>query len=317
MALSDSDEEDVRAIHRILTGDAASYRLIVIKYADRMLSFCRSHTSSEEDAADAAQETFIRAYRSLSTFKLGSSFAAWLFAIAANRTRTLWARRTSERKKIESAQAEASVQEQKDPEETALRKIEAEQIRNAVTVLSKDLRDSVELYYFAELSIAEIASMRETESENPSDSAIALAERVMAEITLQSGTAPRASAPRHRRIRGRGLRFVPAIAGALAACAVFVAMLAFQDRDTVAVRFVLEADSAQSVYLAGDFSSWKSEDLALRKNKDGLWERTVRLRKGQSYTYNFLVDGSSWVVDPAASERVDDGFGGESALIRL
>ncbi|MFA6504532.1 MAG: sigma-70 family RNA polymerase sigma factor [Treponemataceae bacterium] len=157
MASLDSDEEDVRAVHRALNGDAQAFRFLVLKYADRMLSFCRSRSPSEEDAADAAQETFTRAYRSLRTFRVGSSFAAWLFAIAANRTRTNWARRFSDRIKVKRAEAEAFARSADDPEEDALRRIEIERIRSSVSDLSADLRVAVELYYFGELSVSETA----------------------------------------------------------------------------------------------------------------------------------------------------------------
>ncbi len=157
MAAVPSDEEDIRAVHRTLSGDVEAFRFLVLKYADRMLSFCRSRTASEEDAADAAQETFTRAFRSLRTFRLGGSFAAWLFAIAANRTRTGWLKRASERHKVERAGYEAATVSPADPEEDALRRIETERVRGEVRLLPADLRSAVELYYFAELSVAETA----------------------------------------------------------------------------------------------------------------------------------------------------------------
>jgi RNA polymerase sigma-70 factor (ECF subfamily) len=157
MATVESDEEDIRAVHRTLGGDAEAFRFLVLKYADRMLSFCRSRSASDEDAADAAQEAFTRAFRSLRTFRLGGSFAAWLFAIAANRTRTGWLKRASERDKVERAGYEAAVEREADPEEEALRRIEIERIRDEVRELPDDLRTAVELYYFAELSVVETA----------------------------------------------------------------------------------------------------------------------------------------------------------------
>ena len=108
-----------------------------------------------------------------------------------------------------------------------------------------------------------------------------------------------------------------AAVAALALSAAFAVGLAARGSDTMVVRFALEAPDASSVVLAGDFSSWSSEGLELERSADGVWERTVRLKRGRSYSYNFLVDGEVWVVDPAAPERIDDGFGGESALLRL
>jgi hypothetical protein len=144
----------------------------------------------------------------------------------------------------------------------------------------------------------------------PSAEGRALADRVMADI----GTLPHAAPARIARFPLR--RAWPFAAAALAACALFIVGLGWDSR-TVEVRFVLDAPNAKSVYLAGDFSSWEPKGLELKKSASGLWERTIRLKRGRSYSYNFLVDGTSWVVDPSAPERIDDGFGGESALIRL
>lgn len=157
MSTAESDEEDIRAVHRTLSGDSEAFRFLVLKYADRMLAFCRSRSASDEDAADAAQEAFTRAFRSLRTFRLGGSFAAWLFAIAANRTRTGWLKRASERDKVERAGFEAATEREEDPEEEALRRMETERIRDEVKNLPLDLRTAVELYYFAELSVTETA----------------------------------------------------------------------------------------------------------------------------------------------------------------
>ena len=146
----------------------------------------------------------------------------------------------------------------------------------------------------------------------PSNEARALADRVMADI----GSKPRAVSARMARFPLRRIHGVAALA-ALVACALFVVGLAARDSRTVEVRFVLDAPNAKTVFLAGDFSAWDPKGMELRKTPSGVWERKIRLRRGQAYSYNFVIDGSTWVVDPAAPERVDDGFGGESALIRL
>jgi hypothetical protein len=146
----------------------------------------------------------------------------------------------------------------------------------------------------------------------PSREARALADAVMAGIGSGKLRGARSGA-----IRFPPRRFGVAATAALVACALFVVGLAVRNAGTVEVRFVLDAPNARTVFLAGDFSSWDPKGLELRKTPDGVWERTIRLRRGQAYSYNFIIDGSTWVVDPAAPERVDDGFGGESALIRL
>lgn len=88
--------------------------------------------------------------------------------------------------------------------------------------------------------------------------------------------------------------------------------------DKITVAFVLDAPDASSVYLAGDFNRWSGEGYALRKTgRDGKWEIKIPLERGRVYVYNFVINGTEWIADPAAEVRVDDGFGGSGSLLRL
>jgi hypothetical protein len=87
---------------------------------------------------------------------------------------------------------------------------------------------------------------------------------------------------------------------------------------TVVVRLELSAPDAGSISLVGDFNDWEPNRLLLKDpDQDGVWEIRLRLPKGESYTYNFLIDGETWVTDPNALFHVKDGFGGESSILSL
>ncbi len=86
--------------------------------------------------------------------------------------------------------------------------------------------------------------------------------------------------------------------------------------DMVVVRFELTDPQAKSVAVVGDFNDWKPQSLIMHKVK-GIWEISVPLRRGDVYTYNFLIDGRSWIPDPASLYRVRDGFGGEKSVLQL
>jgi hypothetical protein len=111
----------------------------------------------------------------------------------------------------------------------------------------------------------------------------------------------------------------------LAAAALVVALasslitLAIADRARlVEVRFVLAAADADSVALLADFNGWSPQGYVLTKVGGGdEWEITVSLRKGRSYTYNFLIDGERWVPDPSAPAMLADGFGGFVSSLSL
>lgn len=85
----------------------------------------------------------------------------------------------------------------------------------------------------------------------------------------------------------------------------------------ITVRFELKAPQAQSVYLVGDFSDWNASIYPMLHENNGIWGIEVRLKKGELYRYNFLVDGDKWIADPSNSGTAEDGFGGTSSLIHL
>ena len=67
-------------------GDLAAYDELVRRYQERIYATIYHMTSNHEDANDLAQESFIKAFQALKTFKGGSSFYTWLYRIAVNKT---------------------------------------------------------------------------------------------------------------------------------------------------------------------------------------------------------------------------------------
>lgn len=77
------DNELVRAAR---DGDMGAYDLLVRRYQERIYATVYHMTSNHEDANDLAQETFIKAYSALKSFKGDSSFYTWVYRIAVNKT---------------------------------------------------------------------------------------------------------------------------------------------------------------------------------------------------------------------------------------
>lgn len=115
-----------------------------------------------------------------------------------------------------------------------------------------------------------------------------------------------------------GLRISHAVPELSAGSTIASASGAADTEQTVTVRFVLEAPEATSVRLVGDFDGWTEPGYAMTvSGSPGLWEVSVQLEKGKVYVYNFVLDGETWITDPAVRTRVDDGFGGAGSLLRL
>ena len=71
-----------------LNGDFAAFDKIVGLYKERLYSVIYNMTFNHEDTADLTQDTFVKAFRSLSKFKRKSTFFTWLYRIGVNMTLT-------------------------------------------------------------------------------------------------------------------------------------------------------------------------------------------------------------------------------------
>lgn len=73
-------------VRRARHGDLDAYDELVRRYQERIYATVYHMTANHEDANDIAQESFIKAYQALKSFKGGSSFYTWLYRIAVNKT---------------------------------------------------------------------------------------------------------------------------------------------------------------------------------------------------------------------------------------
>jgi len=67
-------------------GDMGAYDELVRRYQERIYATLYHMTSNHEDANDLTQDTFIKAFQALKTFKGGSSFYTWVYRIGVNKT---------------------------------------------------------------------------------------------------------------------------------------------------------------------------------------------------------------------------------------
>jgi RNA polymerase sigma-70 factor (ECF subfamily) len=79
-------ESDVELVKAARGGDMRAYDQLVQRYQERIYATVYHMTSNHEDANDLAQETFIKAYSALKSFKGDSSFYTWVYRIAVNKT---------------------------------------------------------------------------------------------------------------------------------------------------------------------------------------------------------------------------------------
>jgi RNA polymerase sigma-70 factor (ECF subfamily) len=78
--------DDLELVQRARDGDVDAYGDLVRRYQERIYATVYHMTANHEDANDLAQETFIKAYTALRSFKGDSSFYTWVYRIAVNKT---------------------------------------------------------------------------------------------------------------------------------------------------------------------------------------------------------------------------------------
>lgn len=77
-------EQEAMIVRKVLQGDVNAFEKLVTEYEKAVYAITQRMTGNAEDAADMTQETFIKAYNSLSSFRGDSKFSVWLYRIANN-----------------------------------------------------------------------------------------------------------------------------------------------------------------------------------------------------------------------------------------
>lgn len=83
-AVSKALNEDIDLLGRFKDGDLSAFEEFVRKNEDRIFNLCCCMLRDVSDAQDAAQDTFIKAYRGLTGFRPKASLSTWLYRIAMN-----------------------------------------------------------------------------------------------------------------------------------------------------------------------------------------------------------------------------------------
>jgi hypothetical protein len=82
-------------------------------------------------------------------------------------------------------------------------------------------------------------------------------------------------------------------------------------------QFVVVVPDAGAVSLVGDFNDWDQNATPMvASGRDGVWSVTIPLAPGR-YRYSFLVDGETWVADPAAPRALEDDFGRPNSVVTV
>lgn len=190
-------------LQRAKKGEMAAFESLVTAYERRVYSLALRTTGSEADAADITQEVFLRAYRSLDTFRGESGFSTWLYRITVNLCVDL-ARKNNPAESLDDEQAlEAPETRGAYQPETALANSELRrELDAALSLVSEEHRKIVILRDVAGMSYADIAAALELE-EGTVKSRLARARAALRKILIERGNISLPSASKQTE-RGAG-----------------------------------------------------------------------------------------------------------------
>lgn len=161
------DDQDGTDMARLVAGHDAALNDLMVRHAEKLFHYLIRSLQNEEDAADLAQEAFVRVFQNRTKFDAGQKFSTWLYAIATNLVKDRYRYRTRHPQVSLDAENEATGQSIREsvpghnptPSESLQGAERAEAVRNAVGELPEELRAPLILAEYEELSHAEIGAV--------------------------------------------------------------------------------------------------------------------------------------------------------------
>lgn len=143
---------------RAVSGDLRAFEELVNRHRMSVYRLARSITGNHDDADDAAQETFIRVYRSLSSFDTDRSFKPWLRRITYNTSLNVLRASSNRKKQIVNAETDHVPDQSPNPEQVVQSRDSGSHIQAAVESLTAELRATFVLRASEGMSYRDIAS---------------------------------------------------------------------------------------------------------------------------------------------------------------
>jgi RNA polymerase sigma-70 factor (ECF subfamily) len=160
-------EVDQQLVVRAQHGDQQAFGLLVSKYQRKLARLLSRLIRDPAEVEDVAQETFIKAYRALGSFRGDSAFYTWLYRIGINTAKNYLVsqgRRAPTRTEFDSEEAESFeegelLRDINTPERMLFSKEIGETVNAAMESLPEELRTAITLREIEGMSYEDIAKM--------------------------------------------------------------------------------------------------------------------------------------------------------------
>jgi len=153
--MNNIDEKEI--IQRVKAGETDCFALLVDRYGDRVFSLIFRITGVREDAEELTQDVFLKVYEKIGSYRGDSAFATWLYRITYNQAISKTRKKKYERPVEDETffnHTESSTSDH-DPEKE--KKFIA--IEKALQMLTGQERILIEMYYYQEKSVEELAQI--------------------------------------------------------------------------------------------------------------------------------------------------------------
>jgi RNA polymerase sigma-70 factor (ECF subfamily) len=155
------EASDADLIRQCLADDNNGFDLLVKRYQKRIIGFCYKMLGNADQASDAAQDTFVKAYYALDRFKLDAAFLPWILRIASNTCTDMLRSRARQADSLDEIPADIGpiAPEEDTPEQKMLVSENERLTREALMSLPERNRTVLVMFYFNRLSIKEISKI--------------------------------------------------------------------------------------------------------------------------------------------------------------
>ena len=166
--MSERDSDEAELVARAQRGDRDAFAALMVRYGSSVLSMTWRIVGDRALAEDAAQETFLAAFRALPRFRAESRFSTWVYRIAVNKCRDLLRARASRRETPETMEGDADEtlpgpagrsMQYRTPEELLLDRQRAKHISEAIDQLPPIYREAFVLRHIEGLSYEEMGEV--------------------------------------------------------------------------------------------------------------------------------------------------------------
>jgi RNA polymerase sigma-70 factor (ECF subfamily) len=155
--------DEIKLIDEVKGGNSNAFRLLVDCYKDLVFSVCVQLLKDKMLAEELAQDTFLKAYRNISSYRGESKFSTWLYKIAYNSC-------LSELRKNKIPIVDLEIinygQSENNGEKLLMESERDNQIKRMLSQLKKEEGLFIQLFYLQEMSIKEIALICDASESN-------------------------------------------------------------------------------------------------------------------------------------------------------